>query len=132
MAETDPATGVKWKDRHGIAYGKKLKHTGNIETYLSYKKLHRTGRLLKGLKVRRKQGRHVVIELYNTVSYASDHQNGATTKRARIKAPYVRSGATGVITGGNVVARPFMTPSKRILNAPKRLTEKKMRSLGWR
>lgn len=132
LVSTDPATGKPWPDRHGIAYGKKLKKVGNIETFLSYKKLHRTGKLLKNLSVNVRIGNSTNISLNNRVRYAKDHQEGTnTSKRTVIKEPYIRGGAHAVVTGGSIEARPFMTPSKKVLTAPYVLVVRKMRSLGW-
>lgn len=129
LAETDPKTGVKWADRHGIAFGKKLKKVGNVEQHLSYSKLHRTGKLLRGLSSKA-VGKEIILN--NRVKYAKDHEEGATvSKVVKIKAPYTRGGASTVITGGNITARPFMNPSRKILVMPKTLVTKKMRSLGW-
>ena len=109
-----------------------MKHVGNVEPYLSYGKLHRTGRLLRGLRVKRSVVRGgVAVTLYNNVRYAEDHELGKTTRKMTIRSPYVTNGATGVVTGGNIVARPFMKPSSQVLRSPIRLTESKIRSLGW-
>lgn len=132
LTETNPATGQKWRDRYGIVYGKRVRKIGNIEPYLSYGKLHRTGRLLKGLKVRRViNGNAVDIELYNKVPYAEEHETGKPTKRVTVKQPYVRGDVQGAVTGGKIVARPHMQPSKQILRSPRRLVLNKMRELGW-
>lgn len=128
LSETDPLTEKRWADRHGIAYGKKLKKTGNIEGHLTYSKLHRTGKLLRGLNVKVK-GNQIIIG--NRVRYAQEHEEGGQSKKATIKAPYVRGGAHAVVTGGNIHARPFMNPSKRVLKAPNLLIHKKIRSYGW-
>ena len=133
LAQSDPATNQRWKDRHGIAYGKGLKKVGNIEAYLSYGKLHRTGKLLRNLygKVER-SGTSRSIILGNRVKYAEDHNEGlASGKIAKIKAPYVRGGANTVVTGGRIVARPFMNPSRKVLMMPKTLLNRKMKSFGW-
>lgn len=132
LTETDPSTGAKWKDRYGTAYGKGLRHTGNIEPYLSYKKLHRTGRLLRGLKVKRSAvGGGIAIELYNNVEYAEEHEMGKMTGVVTIKPPYVHNGAQSVLTGGQIHARPHMKPSKRVLYSPQSLVQSKMKSFGW-
>lgn len=133
MNECDPATGQKWKDRHGVAYGANgLRHTGNVEQYLNYSKLHRTGRLLRGLNVRRLQvGNKQTIELYNKTPYASDHEEGGSGNGRTLKQPYVNGGASGVVFGGDVVARPSMKPSKQVLQAPYKLFNRKLKELKW-
>lgn len=109
-----------------------MRHVGNIEPYLSYSKLHRTGRLLRGLKSRVVgEGTSLAIELYNKVPYAQQHEKGGVTSRVEINEPYTTNGAKGVITGGNVVARPHMQPSKQVLKAPRNLIGTKMKSFGW-
>lgn len=129
MVARDPSTGLAWKDRYGIAFGNKLKKTGNVEAFLNYGKLHRTGKLLRGLSSKA-VGNDIILN--NRVKYASDHEEGnIKSKVARIKEPYVRGGAKTVITGGNIVARPFMKPSKKILRMPSSLIDKKIRSFGW-
>jgi hypothetical protein len=106
-----------------------MKRTGNVESFLSYKKLHRTGRLLRGLHVRSESGRVILI---NSVNYAQDHNEGASgSKRVTVKPPYVRGGAHAVAFGGRIVARPFMNPSRKIKNAPKTLVISQMNKLGW-
>lgn len=105
---------------------------GNIESFLPYKKLQRTGRLLRGLKIKRSVANNSSrIVLYNNVHYASEHQIGGVSSSVTIKPPYVHNGAEGVIMGGRIEARPYMTPSKHILKAPARLVGNKMRSYGW-
>ena len=129
LTETNPATGIKWKDRYGSVYGRDFKETGNIEPYLSYGKLHRTGRLLRGLHVKHTGS---TITLYNNVPYASEHELGSIASVGTvIKGPYVRGGAKSVMTGSSIYARPFMQPSKQVLRAPLRLMQVKMRSFGW-
>lgn len=131
--ERDPATGVPWKDRHGVAFGKKLKKEGNVEAFLNYGKLHRTGKLLRGLSSKViTSGLYRNVVLTNRVGYAEDHEEGQyKTKRVQIKAPYVRGGASTVITGGKIVARPFMHPSEKVLKMPWLLVNRKIRSFGW-
>lgn len=133
MAQSDPATNQRWKDRYGIAYGKGLKKVGNVESYLSYSKLHRTGKLLRNLygKVESSgKGRDIILG--NRVNYAEDHNEGSSgSKTAKIKAPYVRGGANTVVTGGRIVARPFMNPSRKVLMMPKTLLNRKIKSFGW-
>jgi len=129
LAQADPATGQRWADRYGVAFGKGLKHHGNIEPYLSYNKLHRTGKLLRNVKVKVVDGNVVAS---NRVKYAKDHNEGVSgSKRAAIKEPYIRSGARVVFTGGNITARPFMNPSKKVLKMPATLLRKKLRLNGW-
>ena len=109
-----------------------MRHIGNVERYLSYKKLHRTGRLLRGLKVKRSgSGYSRQITLYNDVPYASEHETGSVTPKATIKSPYVHNGAQGVVTGGDVEARPSMQPSAQVLKSPYKLLGAKMKSFGW-
>lgn len=109
-----------------------LRKTGNVEQYLSYDKLQRTGRLLKGLKVKREvTDRGFNVTLYNRVPYASEHETGGSSARAVIKEPFVKNGASGVVTGGKITARPFMKPSRRVLNTPYRELGRKMKSFGW-
>jgi len=116
-----------------LAYGKKLKKVGDVEPYLSYGKLHRTGKLLRGLNSKVSAsaavGRNVVLQ--NRVKYAPDHELGITSGVAKIKAPYTRGGANTVITGGRIVARPSMNPSRKVLHMPRLSVHKKMRSFGW-
>lgn len=116
----------------GASY-KSFRVTGNVERYLNYKKLHRTGRLLRGLKVKRvKVGTGVNIVLYNTVPYAQVHETGqgAPEKMKPVREPYAKTDTT-VLLGGNIQARPFMKPSKMVRRAPARLLNAKMRSFGW-
>jgi len=129
LSETNPATGVKWDDRHGLVYGKGFRKHGNIETHLAYKKLHRTGRLLKSLKAR---GTVDSITLSSNVPYASIHEEGGNDGGRTIKGTHVGGGATGALLGGNIVARPFMKPSQKILRGPQRLIEEKMKEFGWK
>lgn len=84
--------------------------------------------LLRGLTAKA-SGRDIILN--NRVRYASDHEEGGQSNVARVKAPYVRGGAKTVVTGGNITARPFMNPSKKILVMPKTLIGRKMKSLGW-
>lgn len=129
MVSQDPQTGRAWSDRYGIAYGKKMKRVGNVEAHLSYKKLHRTGRLLRGLSAR-VEGNNVILN--NRVRYAQDHDEGiANGKKAVIKPPFVMNGAHAVVTGGKITPRPFMKPSRKVLLAPKTLVGRKMKSFGW-
>lgn len=71
------------------------------------------------------------ITLYNNVLYAEEHETGKATKKATIKQPYVQGGVKGVVTGGNITARPFMKPSNKLLRSPQRLVENKLKELGW-
>lgn len=129
MAEADPSTGKKWADRHGLVYGKKFRKAGNIETHLSYSKLHRTGKLLRNT-FSKVQGNTIILG--NRTNYAKDHNEGVSnSKKAKIKPPYVRGGASAAIMGGEIQARPFMRPSKKILLMPPTLIRKKIRSFGW-
>lgn len=129
MTETDPATGKKWPDRYGKAFGKGFTHTGNIEPYLSYRKLHRTGKLLRSLSTRVQYGSEIVLSA--AAEYASEHELGGASGGAVIKEPYVQGGARGVLVGGQIHARPFMRPSKQVLRAPASLIEDRMRQYGW-
>lgn len=133
MAEADPATGAAWKDRYGIAYGKGLKKIGNVEGHLSYSKLHRTGRLLKGLRKRVTiSGMYSNVILENRTPYASEHELGSSGNRiAKIKPPYTRGGASTVVTGKTITARPSMKPPKKILTMPYVLINRRMRKYGW-
>lgn len=133
LTETNPETGARWADRYGVAFGKGFRESGNVERHLSYKKLHRTGRLLRGLKVKHiSTTSRSLIKLYNNVPYASEHETGVgNTGGTTVKPPYTRGGVTGVHFGGNVVARPHMVPSKQVLRAPMRLLCEKMKEFGW-
>lgn len=129
LTETDPSTGSRWKDRHGKVYGKGFTKAGNVEPYLSYSKLHRTGRLLRSIK-----GKHspTQVKLYSNVPYAGAHDNGGVYGKPKaITEPYVMNGAKAVITGEQMVARPFMKPSKRVLRAPYTFVGARMRRYGW-
>ncbi len=128
LTETDPATGIKWADRHGIAFGKGLKKTGNIEQHLSYSKLHRTGKLLRNLSAKA-VGKEIILS--NRVKYAEEHNEGGVSKTVTIRPPFVRAGASAVVTGGDITARPFMNPSRKILMMPKTLVGRQMKAYGW-
>lgn len=49
-----------------------------------------------------------------------------------LKEPYVQGGVAGVVLGGKIHARPFMTPSGQVLEAYRKLTEAEMVSYGWK
>lgn len=53
-------------------------------------------------------------------------------KTVVLKDPYVQGGVSGVVLGGKIHARPFMTPSGQVLEAYKKLTEAEMASFGWK
>lgn len=110
-------------------FGKGFSHRGNIEPFLNYKKLHRTGRLLKSLSV--KSTSNAVI-LSSSAPYATEHEFGQHSSGVVIKSPYVQGGAAGVATGGKIHARPFMRPSKQVLKAPIKLIGEKLKQFGWR
>mgnify|MGYP007132875743 CR=1 FL=1 len=113
-------------------YGKGFRKVGNIEPYLSYKKLHRTGRLLRGIKAKHLVTENgAIINLFNNVPYAQDQELGLRTPKAQIPKESLQGGATGGITGGDIEARPFMQPSEEVLNHAQRSVEDKMRSFGW-
>lgn len=132
LTETDPSTGAAWKDRYGVAFSRGNVIKGNVESYLSYKKLHRTGRLLRSLKIKREAGKDgIKIVLYNTAPYASEQENGGYTTTTTVRGAYTRGGVSGVVLGGNVQARHFMRPSKQVLNAPRKLIEARMKKYGW-
>ena len=129
LAERNPETGEQWSDRYGIAYGKGFKKVGNVESSFNYQKLHRTGRLLRSLKAKGVAGR---VVLSSSAPYARDHNEGSAGGSSKvIKAPYVRGGTKGIITGGTIVARPFMYPSKKVVKMPYTLLNKKMKLYGW-
>lgn len=132
LTETDPQTGKKWEDRYGLVFGSGFKKAGNVESYLNYKKLHRTGKLFRGLKVKRIQsGNDVAINLYNRTPYAKEHEEGGNASTTVIKPPYLSGGAAGVVTGGEITKRSSMQPSEQVLNSPQRLVEDKIKSFGW-
>lgn len=110
-----------------------MRRSGNIERYLTYGKLHRTGRLLRGLKTKVMRGEtSSVIQLYNNTPYASDHEQGGNSGTYKtIKKPYVHNGANAAVLGGNVEKRPSMQPSAQVLSTPQRLLENKMKEYGW-
>lgn len=128
IAQQDPQTNAKWSDRYGIAFGKKFRKVGNVESYLSYPKLKRTGRLLRGLKTR-VSGDSII--LYNNVPYAEEHETGKYSSKTVVRPPYTSGGAQGVITGGNIHARPFMKPSQGVLRSPYKLLNDKIKKIGW-
>ena len=51
-------------------------------------------------------------------------------KPKRIKTG-LQGGVVGAVLGGKIHARPFMTPSKQVLRAPKKLLMDKMKRYGW-
>lgn len=110
-----------------------MRKTGNIEAYLTYSKLHRTGRLLRGLKMKVvRQDNSAQITLYNKVRYASEHETGKSTGGYKtIKKPYVHNGASGATLGGNITQRSFMKPSTLVLLTPQRLLEERLQRFGW-
>lgn len=116
----------------GLIRDNRGQYFGNVESRLSYGKLHRTGRLLKGLRVRRDVFGNVVrVMLYNRVSYAAEHELGMQTGKSTVlKRPMIHN-ASSVKLGGQVAPRPFMTPSPKILQAPYRLTTAKIKEFGW-
>ena len=124
----DPSTGKEWADRYGKAFGRGFTKTGNIEQYLNYKKLHRTGRLLRSLSAK---ATSKIITLSSNSPYASEHELGGSSGGARVGGTYVRGDVSAVAMGGKIVARPFMRPSKQILRAPYRLLMDKMNRYGW-
>lgn len=135
LKSKDPSTGADWADRHGHAFGKGFSKSGVVEPYLSYKKLQRTGKLLRSLKAKSKFNSatgSAAIELSSGVPYASDHElGGGSGGGTLVKGRYVTGGASGVVLGGRVVARPFMKPSQEVLESPYRLLVSKMSSFGW-
>lgn len=89
--------------------------------------------MLRGTKTRViRKGNRSQVEIFNKVRYASDHELGGKSATHTIKKPFVRGGAQYVITGGQITARPFMIPSRYVLNTPKRLIQDKMKQLGWK
>ena len=143
LSETDPSTGKKWADRRGIVqrskghskYYKVRTHAlENAESVLRYKKLHRTGRLLRGLKTTYGMyGRNGIVALYNDVEYAEIQNTGqgpVGRYKATIRPPLSQKG-TQVHLGVKPKARPFMRPSKYVLNSPARLLKQRMKSYGW-
>lgn len=124
----DPATKNSWADRHGKAFGKGFTKTGNVESYLNYKKLRRTGKLLRSLKasVRDRQ-----IILSSSSPYAKIHNEGGHDKSKKVSGSYIRGNAKAVAFGGNIVARPFMNPSKKVRRLLITLVLKRMRKYGW-
>lgn len=127
LTETSP-DGVRWADRHGKAFGRGFVRNGNVEKYLTYKKLHRTGRLLRSLK---KFARGNVIGLTSSVPYAKEQNEGGGSGGTRVKGKYVQGGVSAVLLGGRIHARPFMTPSKRVLDLPYSLLVARIKKLGW-
>ena len=143
LSETDPSTGKKWPDRRGIVqrtkeHGKyfnvRTHVLGSAEQYLRYKKLHRTGRLLRGLKsTYGMYGRKGIVALYNNVEYAEVQDTGKGPigrYKATVRPPLSQNG-TVVHLGVKPKARPFMRPSKYVLNSPARLLKQRMKSYGW-
>lgn len=132
LTGTDPTDGRKWVDRFGLVRDKHGQFFGNVEPFLNYSKLKRTGRLLRSIKSRytRFSFSGCKIVLRSTSPYAKVHNEGGEGKIKTIKPPH-SSVDTVVITGANIVARPFMFPSKQILESPKSFLTHKMRSLGW-
>lgn len=128
LTGNDPSTGTAWADRQGKVFGKGFVKSGNIEPYLSYKKLHRTGRLLRSLKTKHNSN---FVMLYSNAPYASEHELGQQSGKAVIKDRFVTGGAKGVAVGGKLHARPFMKPSKQVLRAPYRLIVERMKRYGW-
>ena len=132
LTETNPQTGVKWKDRYGVVRDRREQRFTNVESYLNYGKLHRTGRLLRGLKVKRTvEGANVLITLYNEVPYTAVHEMGGY-ERAKVKKKgrNVR-GVSSVLLGGKIQARPFMRPSKQVRRAPSTFLQRKLKSFKW-
>jgi len=102
---------------------------GVIEPYLGYKKLHRTGRLFRSIKVK---ALAKSVRLYSTAPYAEEHEYGLRSGKATIPSRYLVGGAKGAAVGGKLHARPFMRPSKVILRAPIKLLTKRMDKYGWK
>ena len=100
----------------------------NIEPYLTYKKLHRTGRLLKSLSV---QSGIKTITLKSTAPYASSHELGEASDSKVLQSPYVTGDVNSVKVGGNITARPFMKPSPQVLRSPRQLIETRIKRYGW-
>jgi phage gpG-like protein len=128
LTSKDPSTGKGWADRFGRAFGKGFTKTGNVEQYLNYKKLHRTGRLLRSLSAK---ATSKTVTLSSNAPYASEHELGGGSGGAKVSGNYVRGDVSAVAMGGKVVARPFMRPSKQILRAPYMLLIDKMNQYGW-
>lgn len=124
----DPDTERNWADRHGKAFGKGFTKTGNVERYLNYKKLHRTGKLLRSLKASAR-GRQIVLS--SSSPYAKIHNEGGHDKSKKVSGSYVRGDVKAVAFGGNIVARPFMNPSKQVRRLLFTLVLKRMRKYGW-
>lgn len=101
---------------------------GNIEPYLAYKKLHRSGKLLRSIKRKVKTGSRASITLYSNVSYARLQAEGGTSPVEFVPKNKI-TGAYAVKVGGKIYPRPFMTPSKQVLQAPSKLVEKKIKSI---
>lgn len=129
LNELDPATGDRWSDRYGIVYRGRAKTFENVEPHLHYKKLNRTGAMLRANKVNVRGGNRVVST--NTSPYAQAQHEGSET-RVGNKAYIKKGGAVrGIVLGKGNVARPWMYPSKRILWAYKTFVGRKMKSFGW-
>lgn len=131
----DPDTGADWADRHGVVsmrggkyFSRGFVKKGNVESFLTYKKLHRTGRLLRSLKTF-VRGNQIVMS--SSSSYAKVQNEGGSSAPKRIKGKYVREDVNSVAFGGKIVARPFMTPSKQVRRLLITLVLKRMRKLGW-
>lgn len=71
-----------------------------------------------------------VIELYNDTPYASEHELGGQSDSVVVKPPQVRD-VSSIKVGGNIEARPFMRPSKQVLQAPYRGLINKIEEFGW-
>jgi len=95
--------------------------------------LHRTGALLRSLKTSYKSSSvGGTVTLGSNKDYAWLHQEGGMSEGyKKLGRHNVQAGASGAVVGGYIFARPFMTPSRRVLNSPKRLLGAKMRSYGW-
>lgn len=70
------------------------------------------------------------IELYNDVPYASEHELGEMSNSTIVKPPQIRD-ASSIKMGGDIEARPFMRPSKQVLQAPFRGLVSKIEEFGW-
>ncbi len=131
-------TGAKWADRYGMVSGEaggRSKFT-NVESALTYKKLQRTGRLLRGIRVKpfgsySGAGMRIGVEMSNATPYASSHELGTPDAPKRVSGKDVAPGVKSVYFGGEVHQRRHMAPSMQVLGVPHKLLGAKMRSFGW-
>ena len=119
-----------------IRQGHKGRKLGNVEKYLNYHKLQRTGKLLRSLKMHTYyQPDRTQIMMSSSIPSASVHETGKDLYGSGVvlkAGKYVKEDSAKYVgLGPRAIARPFMKPSKKVLGAAKKLLESRFKSNGW-